>query len=190
MIKAIIFDCFGLFYVDPMKAFVEAQPHHMQTELSDMVRAFDLGVMDEQSLVDSLSKVSGVPSEELHKNVYGVQLVRNQPLLDYAEKLRSNYKVGLLSNLSPHTMDKFFTQEERQQYFDDAVISGDVGLVKPQPEIFMLACKRLGVLPTEAAFIDDTQQNVDAAKACGLQGITYTNLAELVRQLDCVLQDS
>lgn len=190
MIKAVIFDCFGLFYVDPLKAFIEAQPPHMQTELSDMLRAFDLGVVGEQGLVESISKTSGVPAEEVRRNLYGSQLVRNQPLLDFAEQLRPKYKVGMLSNLSPHTMDKFFTQAERTRYFDDVVISGEVGLVKPQPEIYALACKRLQVQPAEAVFIDDTQQNVDVAKACGLQAIVYTNLAELVRQLDRVLQGS
>ncbi len=44
--------------------------------------------------------------------------------------------------------------------FDETVISGDVGLHKPQPEIYLLACERLGVEPGDCVFVDDLRENV------------------------------
>jgi epoxide hydrolase-like predicted phosphatase len=190
MIKAIIFDCFGLFYVDSVRAFIEAQPRSIQTDLTDAVRAFDLEVMNEQDLIRHLSQRSGMPPEVVGQNLYSPEMVRNQALMEYAQGLRGKYKISLLTNLSPHTMDKYFTQEERAQYFDDVVVSSEVGLVKPQPEIYLLACKRLGVTPAEAVFIDDSSLNVQAATKLGMHGITYTNLAEMEQALTRILQNA
>jgi FMN phosphatase YigB (HAD superfamily) len=45
-------------------------------------------------------------------------------------------------------------------------------------------------MPAEVVFVDDTPMNIQAAEAVGIQGITYTNLAEVARELDRVLQNS
>ncbi len=52
--------------------------------------------------------------------------------------------------------------------FDEAVISGEVGLHKPQPEIYLLSCERLGVQPGEAVFVDDLRENCAGAEAVGM----------------------
>ena len=61
---------------------------------------------------------------------------------------------------------------------DEAVISCDVGLRKPDPAIFRLACDRLGVAPAEALFLDDAAAMVAGATAAGLTGIHVTDHEE------------
>jgi putative hydrolase of the HAD superfamily len=76
------------------------------------------------------------------------------------------------------------------ELFDVVVISGEVGLRKPQPEIYLLALERLGIGPHEAVLVDDGSPNIEAAELLGLTGILHTDpggtlaaLARLVPQL-------
>ena len=71
--------------------------------------------------------------------------------------------------------------------YDDVFCSGDEGMVKPDPEVFHIAVQRLGVLPHEAVFIDDTSGHVEAARQFGIHGILFTNAAELELELSRLL---
>jgi len=57
--------------------------------------------------------------------------------------------------------------------FDDIVCSAEVGMAKPEAEIFRLAASRLGVAPEECVLVDDWDQNVAAAQAVGMTAICY-----------------
>jgi HAD superfamily hydrolase (TIGR01509 family) len=52
--------------------------------------------------------------------------------------------------------------------FADIIVSGDEGLVKPDPQIYALACRRCALEPSQLLFIDDNLANIEAAKAMGL----------------------
>lgn len=82
-------------------------------------------------------------------------------------------RVGLLSNSWGNT----YPREELEVLFDDVVISGEVGLRKPQRQIFELSLTRLGAHPAATAFVDDARPNVDGAALLGLRGILHSNPA-------------
>jgi FMN phosphatase YigB (HAD superfamily) len=63
---------------------------------------------------------------------------RNQELLDFAQQLRKQYKIALLTNIGSDMMDGFFTKAERARFFDSAVLSGEVKMAKPDSKIFEL----------------------------------------------------
>jgi putative hydrolase of the HAD superfamily len=71
--------------------------------------------------------------------------------------------------------------------FDSTVISGDVGLHKPQPEIYRLACERLGVEPADAVFVDDLRENCAGAEAVGMTAVLHRDTGETVARLEQVL---
>ncbi|HET6552731.1 MAG TPA: HAD family phosphatase [Dyella sp.] len=56
------------------------------------------------------------------------------------------------------------------QWFEGVVVSGEERLIKPDPRIYQCLLERYGVDPTRALYIDDSQRNVDAAEALGMQG--------------------
>ena len=64
------------------------------------------------------------------------------------------------------------------------MISGDVGLHKPQPEIYLLACERLGVEPADAVFVDDLRENCDGAEAVGMTALLHRDAAETIAKLE------
>ncbi len=67
--------------------------------------------------------------------------------------------------------------------FDIAVVSGEVGLIKPDPEIFRLLCRRAATTPERAIFIDDMPVNVAAAAALGFDAIRFDSGTDLRQAL-------
>jgi 2-haloacid dehalogenase len=73
------------------------------------------------------------------------------------------------------------------RYFDGFVISGEEGVVKPEPAIFQVLIDRFDVDPANAVFVDDVQHNIDAANALGFNGILFESAEQLRRELDAML---
>jgi putative hydrolase of the HAD superfamily len=67
--------------------------------------------------------------------------------------------------------------------FDAVVISGEVGMRKPEPRIFLHTAELLDIDPGCCVFIDDLEHNVKAAAGCGMTGVHHTNPADTVSQL-------
>ena len=81
-----------------------------------------------------------------------------------------------------------------EDMFDAVVISGEVGLHKPQPEIYRLAAERLGVEPEGCVFVDDLRENVHGAEAVGMTAVLHRDpeatVAALEELLDVPLTES
>jgi putative hydrolase of the HAD superfamily len=71
--------------------------------------------------------------------------------------------------------------------FDTVVISGEVGMRKPEEGIFLHASQALGLGPQECVFIDDIEANVAAAVACGMTGLHHTEAAATAAALQDLL---
>jgi epoxide hydrolase-like predicted phosphatase len=69
------------------------------------------------------------------------------------------------------------------ELFDVTVISGEVGLRKPEPEIYLLTADRLGVRPGECVFVDDLGPNVRAAEQVGMVGIRHVTAEQTIAEL-------
>jgi putative hydrolase of the HAD superfamily len=70
------------------------------------------------------------------------------------------------------------------ELFDVVVVSGEVGLRKPQPEIYLLACERIGADPAECVFADDFEVNARGASAVGMLGIRHRTADETIPRLE------
>jgi epoxide hydrolase-like predicted phosphatase len=87
---------------------------------------------------------------------------------------------GLISNSWGRTI---YDDELIDSIFDAVVISGDVGLHKPEPEIYLLACERLGVEPADAVFVDDLRENCEGAEAVGMTALLHRDTGATVAAL-------
>jgi putative hydrolase of the HAD superfamily len=74
-----------------------------------------------------------------------------------------------------------------EELFDGVVISGDVGLHKPQPEIFELGAERIGVPAGECVFVDDLKENIAGAEAVGMTGVLHRGSETTVPELERLL---
>lgn len=77
-----------------------------------------------------------------------------------------------------------YPRETFDDMFDAVVISGEVGLRKPQPEIYLMAAEKLGLHPTECVFVDDFRANVEGARAVGMTALLHRDPADTVRELE------
>jgi 2-haloacid dehalogenase len=95
----------------------------------------------------------------------------------------AGYKLVGLTNWSAEKFHPTRLKHEFFEVFDDIVVSGDVGLVKPDPAIFELTLQRVGRRAEECLFIDDSATNVDAAAAIGFHTIRFESPEQLEREL-------
>ncbi len=111
----------------------------------------------------------------------------DQPLFDWFAGLRDRgLTVGILSNSAPGAREA-----ERHHGFeavtDDIVYSHEVGLAKPDPAIYELTARRLGVRPDEIAFLDDHPPHVEAARAVGWHAVLHEDTAASIEALEAMI---
>ena len=87
-------------------------------------------------------------------------------------------------------MSQLFSSEEQRELFDVVVLSSDVGMVKPQPEIYQLVAKQLGVSSEECLMIDDLAVNIDGAEAVGMKGVVFTTTENATAVIQTMLSDA
>jgi len=95
-------------------------------------------------------------------------------------------RVFALSNWSAETFAIARGMIAELALFDDILISGEARRLKPDPELFELACRRFGVVPAQAFFVDDIAANVEGARAFGLTSIQFTDSDALRRELQAL----
>ncbi|HLC04928.1 MAG TPA: HAD family phosphatase [Anaerolineales bacterium] len=108
-------------------------------------------------------------------------------LIDYMRGLRPALKTVLLSNAWTSLRTALEMRWGIADAFDLVVISAEVGLVKPDPRIFHLALSQLGVSPDEAVFLDDMQENVDAAQFVGVHGVLFENTEQAIADIASII---
>jgi putative hydrolase of the HAD superfamily len=107
-------------------------------------------------------------------------------LLDFLRSLRPGHKVGLISN-AWSGLRTFITAQEFADVFDEMIISAEVGLMKPDPRIYLTALEKLGARPEESVFLDDVLVNVEAARAVGMLAIQFTQPEKSLEELKQLL---
>jgi putative hydrolase of the HAD superfamily len=95
-------------------------------------------------------------------------------------------KLGMLSNGVREIVARIRTDHQLESLFDAVVISFEVQLAKPEPEIFRVALDRLGVPAFDALFVDDRAENIDAARELGLQTLLFTGDAHALRAITLI----
>lgn len=101
-----------------------------------------------------------------------------EPFAESVDMLQTLQKKGIrtfaLTNFSAETYPLAVARFPFLSDFDGAVVSGDEGVIKPDPAIYELLLQRYSITPAQAVFIDDKLENVEAARRLGLHGIHFT----------------
>lgn len=177
MIQAIIFDCFGVFYADPVLTLTNDP--HTSPETASALHALDKqaadGNISKADFIKAAATLLDWPYNEIDRYFFH-STKRNQSLINFTQHARAKYKVALLSNIGGDMMDGFFTAKEQAALFDVVILSGNIKISKPDPRVFEYTLAKLNLTAKEVVFIDDRRENVEAAKSIGMQGILfYTN---------------
>ena len=87
--------------------------------------------------------------------------------------LRPAYRCSVLSNADLSLRGRLERELGLHDLFDDIVVSAEVGMAKPRPEVFRLAAERLRLPPEACVFVDDWDKNVEAARGVGMQAVLH-----------------
>jgi HAD superfamily hydrolase (TIGR01509 family) len=93
-------------------------------------------------------------------------------------------KEGIATALLSNSWDLRHYTDFRDGLFDVIVISGEVGLRKPDPEIYALTAERLALPPEACVFVDDHPGNVEAATTAGMTGVWHRDTEETLSRLE------
>jgi epoxide hydrolase-like predicted phosphatase len=157
--------------------------------LDNPVHALERGEMTipdfEHELAQRLRSHNGSAIEEagLLRRMFAGFEVRQQPMLTALRRARA---AGLGTALLSNSWGLDYPREDWDELFDAVVISGEVGLRKPQPEIYLLAASRLGRAPEECVFVDDLSPNIRGAVATGMVGIHHRDAEQTVDELEAL----
>jgi epoxide hydrolase-like predicted phosphatase len=112
------------------------------------------------------------------------------PVVHRIRRLRDvGLKVGLLTNNVKEFGSAWRATLPVDELFDTVVDSSEVGMRKPDRRIYLLTCDRLGVDPSLAVFVDDNRDNVDAARAVGMEAVHFGDEPlPAIKELDEILQ--
>lgn len=100
----------------------------------------------------------------------------NLPMVEWAQSLqRAGVRTGILSNIGDAMADGLTAKFDWISGFDHCIWSHTLKLAKPEAAIYHCAAQGLATDPAQILFIDDKQENIEAAQSAGMQGIQYTN---------------
>jgi beta-phosphoglucomutase len=187
-IKAVLFDLDGV--------LVDAREWHYEA-LNEALSVFGYSITKQEhdsfynglptrQKLKKLSEDKGFP-ESLHNLIYDIKQLQTQrrlysltrPSFDKQLMLRALKNSGLMiavcSNSIRETVEVMLKNAMLDSYFDLMLSNQDVKKNKPDPEIYITAMDRLGVLPQETIIVEDAPHGVQAAKASGAQVIVVDN---------------
>ena len=189
MIRAIVFDCFGVLAGDgwlPFKQKYFGHDKELFTRAGDLNRQVDAGLADYDEFIREVARLAGIPEHEAYQ-----QIEENPPhheLFDYIrQQLKPAYKLGMLSNAGANWLPEMFSKEQIA-LFDAIALSYEIGVTKPDPRAYHIIADRLDVAPDECVFIDDQERYCTAAAAEGMHAVRFTTFAALKPALAKILQ--
>ena len=146
----------------------------------------DRGVMSFEEVMDkfvSLDKEMGNEIRRVLADTHGIVTGRAYATPWVCALKNQGFKVYVLSNFSEKIWKDCKDALEFFEYTDGGIISYQEHLIKPDPAIYNLLLERYGLKAEECVFIDDLQENIDAAKKQGIYGIVFQNYGQAMAEL-------
>lgn len=190
MIRAVVFDCFGVIIKDTsfqqMLADIGKKDAGLREQIIELVDQSCEGLISTEESRNAIASLLKVDPADWQKQLFTGE-IKDPLMLERIRTLRPAYKTAVVSNVGRGGLHSRFTQQELAELFDVVVASGDIGVAKPNPEIFEHALEKLGVLPQEAVFIDDFEPYAEAARQLGLRAVHYKNFEQFSEELNQLL---
>lgn len=189
MIKAIIFDCFGVVVSETLPTAYAAMGGDFEKDrefIQSVIDAANKGTIPRST--GPIAEKLGI-SEETWLSAVSSGREINQQLLNFILKLRKDYRTAMLSNISSIGFSKLFEPGFLDEYFDVSVASGVIGFAKPEARAYEYVAEQLGVRLDECVFTDDRQEYIDGAAAVGMCTILFKHFEDFSDQLEKLLND-
>lgn len=191
MIRAIVFDIGWVFVKLNTRPVVDCLTEHgcegldVETWLARInLTEHETGRLTGRGLMEHMASLASKPlaPEVLHTR--WLDIFELEPrMVDLAHRLSDRYRVHLLSNVGDLHWAHLMREYGLHRIGHGALPSYLTGYMKPDREIYREAERRFGLEPRSTVFIDDREENIDGARACGWEGIVHTNYPTTVAAL-------
>jgi len=201
-IRAVVFDLGGVLErIDDFDAVVTAAWHGrlgMSREefraALDAVDPFKLSETGQMSEAEwaarcgSYLRLSPVQQREFAADVWDWYCGElDDELMAFAASLKSRARTAIISNSVDGARREELARYALDEIFDPIIYSHEVGLAKPDPAIFRLACSLMDVPPTQMIFVDDVPGHVAAARGLGIHAIAHRRTPETIAEVNSLL---
>jgi putative hydrolase of the HAD superfamily len=181
-----VFDSFRDFCVaegldrDAVRRLFREEPRALE-----LVRGLETGALGEDEFGERFGELLEIEDRTgLVERMFGGVRPDEEMLAVLRRARAAGIRTGLVSNsMGAGRYDRSAFPE----LFDGVVISGEVGLHKPQPEIFLLGAERAGAAPEECVFVDDLRENCEGAEAVGMTAVLHRGAERTVPELERLL---
>ena len=191
MIKAIVFDCFGVLVGNGFWDVYDAAGGDSLKDsefIENILKKANSGTISNEEFRASIAKKIGISTYD-YQQVVEHEERPNLPLFKYIKSdLKSKYKIALLSNANRGVIERKIPSRLRA-LFDEEIISGEVGYLKPDKKIFELTSNRLSVDYEEMVFTDDLQRYLLPASELGMHTLLYAGFEKFRVELGIVLHE-
>jgi len=179
-IKGIAFDYWGIFSpnIFPIQDTlaekgIDKETRHGNKDYIDAINSLNLGLINEKEYIKRCGDIFKVKLP-YHKSRIKFDKTRlNHNLIEIVQKLKGKYKIGLLSNNSETFTKEYLFKPKLDKLFDVMVLSHLEGIRKPDPKIYLLLAKRMGLKPEEILYIDDRENRAKPAEELGFKTLIY-----------------
>ncbi|HLH65781.1 MAG TPA: HAD family phosphatase [Solirubrobacteraceae bacterium] len=154
-------------------------PHSRQ-----LLVALETGALAESEFELRFAEVLGVAPAGLIERMFADSRPDEEMLAAVASARAAGVRTGLVSNSWGAGR---YDREMLARLFDGVVISGEVGVRKPQPRIYELAAAAVGLGPQDCVFVDDLRVNVEGARALGMAAVHHRSATETIATLEALL---
>jgi putative hydrolase of the HAD superfamily len=149
-----------------------------------LLRALERGEVSDEDFERDFGALLGVGPDRLIERLFA-GLGPDEAMIAAVEAVRA---AGIPTGLISNSWGTGIYERAPMHIFDATVVSGDVGLHKPEPEIYRLGAERIGVPPERCVFVDDLRENVAGAEAVGMAAILHRGAEETIRELERLLE--
>jgi epoxide hydrolase-like predicted phosphatase len=150
----------------------------------ELLIALETGQLDEDEFEPRFAEVLGVPAPGLIERIFAGGGPDEEMLSAVERARREGVRTGLISN---SWGTRRYDRELLARLFDGVVISGEVGIRKPSPEIYKMGAREIGLEPPQCVFVDDLPFNLKPAAELGMATVHHTTSGETISKLEELL---
>ncbi len=152
-----------------------------------LLRRLEVGELDEDSFSARFGPLLEIPPER-NSGLVDRLFAGMEPEESMFTALRRARAAGLKTGLISNSWGRGrYDRSTFGELFDGVVISGEVGLHKPQPQIFELGAERVSLPPEACVFVDDLRENCEGAEAVGMVAVLHRGPDETLERLEQLL---
>lgn len=192
MNKIIIFDNNGVLTTNDnegtyenMAIFLGVPAEEVKSLIEPHVKDLDTGRISQDEFYARVLEDGGfdLPVEDFRK-VHLNSYIPKPEMQELAKRLKGRHRIALLTNFG----DAFWSMFEKwglDEVFsrEEVFLSAELGMAKPDKEIYEYALDKLGIKADNAVFIDDKSENISTAKSLGMNGLLFDDIESLIESL-------